>query len=120
MYDFVRWTLLALIFIGLFGFYAWSWYRNHGKTLMARKPVEDGFKVIQKRSIDYRTGVCLIEAFGESYLLAYTSDGGVGWQRLGTVKAEAAEKAQVEEPALDTREQSFPALCHAAKVRMGS
>ena len=99
MYDIVRWTLLALIFAGLFGFYAWNWYRNYGKAIITGQPLETGFKLIKKKSIDYRTGICLVEANGQSYLLAYTAEGGVSWQPLAP-KAEA-----INEPATAVRPQ---------------
>ncbi len=116
MYDFVRWTLLALIFLGLLWFYAWTWYRNNGKTLMTGKPIEEGFKVLQKRSIDYRTGVCLIESYGEAYLLAYTSDGGVSWQHLGAAKQKAAAISEASNSA--KRDESFSEVHHAANGRI--
>jgi hypothetical protein len=98
MYDFVRWTLLFLIFAGLIGFYAWNWYRNYGKAILTGQPVETGFKLVHKKSIDYRTGICLVEANGQNYLLAYTAEGGVSWQPLGPKVATVNEAAPVAQP----------------------
>lgn len=83
MYDIVRWIILGLIFAGLFAAWYWSWRQkrqdqgtgNAGST----------FKVLKKRWVDQRTGVCLIEAEEQTFLLAYTVGGGVSWQPVDKV-----------------------------------
>src|SRR5271170_3981964 len=79
MYDTVRWILLGLLFAGLF--YAWWGSR---KQAARNGPLGlhagSNFKVLQKRWVDQRTGVCLVEAEEKTFLLAYTVGGGVSWQ----------------------------------------
>jgi len=81
MYDTVRWILLVLVFAGLFGLWLWS-----RRQAARRGPAGSGpgasFKVLQKRWVDQRTGVCLVEAEDQVFLLAYTVGGGVSWQAL--------------------------------------
>jgi len=81
MYDIVRWIILGLLFAGLVGL--WFWSRRQaanrgplGATLGA------SFRILQKRWIDQRTGICLVEAEDQVFLLAYTAGGGVSWQQL--------------------------------------
>jgi len=81
MYDFVRWIILFLLFAGLFAF----WVYAKRQAAIRQGPAgatTGGFKVVQKRWIDQRTGVALIEANDKTYLLAYTVGGGVSWQPL--------------------------------------
>ena len=90
MYDTVRWILLVLVFAGLFGLWLWS-----RRQAARRGPAVSGpgasFKVLQKRWVDQRTGVCLVEAEDQVFLLAYTVGGGVSWQALDKAEAETAE-----------------------------
>ena len=80
MYDTLRYVLLALLFIGLFGL--WLWSRKQAARNGPLNGVESTFKVLQKRWVDQRTGVCLVEAEEQTFLLAYTVGGGVSWQAL--------------------------------------
>ncbi len=81
MYDIVRWIILGLLFAGLFGLWLWS-----RRQAASRGPLGNNagasFKVLQKRWVDQRTGVCLVEAEHQVFLLAYTVGGGVSWQVL--------------------------------------
>jgi hypothetical protein len=87
MEDIVRWTLLVLIFGGLFGL--WIWSRRQAAIQGAiGGPSGGSFKVLQKRWVDQRTGVCLVEAEEKVFLLAYTVGGGVSWQVLDKMAAE--------------------------------
>jgi hypothetical protein len=98
MYDIVRWIILGLLFTGLFA--AWYWSRRQARlngTLS--KNSTSPLRVMQKRWIDKGTGVCLVEAEGETYLLAYTANGGVSWQPLA--KKPAAKKQEPELPRFD-------------------
>ena len=81
MYDTVRWVLLGLLFAGLFGVWLWSRRQAAAKGLNGG-PNGGSFKVLQKRWVDQRTGVCLVEAEEKVFLLAYTVGGGVSWQAL--------------------------------------
>ncbi len=87
MYDSVRYVLLALFFIALFG--TWLWSRRQAfahKTL--GQNLTAPFTVLQKRWLDKGTGICLVEAEDKMYLLAYTAGGGVSWQPVDKAKAE--------------------------------
>jgi hypothetical protein len=81
MYDTVRWILLVLLFAALFGL--WFWSRRQAKLQgpLGNNP-GSSFKILQKRWIDQKTGVCLVEADEKTFLLAYTVGGGVSWQPL--------------------------------------
>ncbi len=81
MYDIVRWILLGLLFVGLSGVWLWSRRRASGQGLLGGG-AGTSFKVLQKRWVDQRTGVCLVEAEEKTFLLAYTLGGGVSWQVL--------------------------------------
>lgn len=90
MYDVIRWALLGLLFAGLFG--VWFWSRRHGVGRTLRGLVtEKSFQIVQKRWLDQRTGICLVEMEEKSYLLAYTVGGGVSWQPVEP-RRQAAEK----------------------------
>ena len=81
MDDIVRWTFLVLLFAGLLGVWVWSKRKAAAQGRSAARPAAS-FKVLQKRWIDQRTGVCLVEAEEQIFLLAYTVGGGVSWQAL--------------------------------------
>ena len=81
MYDTVRWIILALLFAGLFGAWLWSRRQAAARGPLGKNP-GSSFKVTQKRWVDQRTGVCLVETEGETFLLAYTVGGGVSWQSV--------------------------------------
>ena len=81
MYDTVRWILLVLLFAGLFGLWFWSRRQASGRATL-NGATGSTFKVLQKRWVDQRTGVCLVEAEEKIFLLAYTVGGGVSWQAL--------------------------------------
>lgn len=78
MEDIIRWILLGLIFAGLLG--AWLWSRRFAAGQGTLGGVINGsLKVLQKRWVDQRTGVALVEAENQFFLLAYTVGGGVSW-----------------------------------------
>ena len=79
--DIVRWTLLVLLFGGLVGVWLWAKRRSAALGTATGAP-GSSFKVLQKRWVDQRTGVCLVEAEEKIFLLAYTVGGGVSWQAL--------------------------------------
>ena len=89
--DIVRWTLLVLLFGGLLGLWIWS-KRKAAAQGTPGVAVGSSFKVLQKRWVDQRTGVCLVEAEEKLFLLAYTVGGGVSWQALDKA-APGAEKS---------------------------
>jgi flagellar biogenesis protein FliO len=81
MYDTVRWILLGLLFAGLFGLWLWS-RRQASRQGPLGGNLGSSFKILQKRWVDQRTGICLVEAEEQTFLLAYTVGGGVSWQAL--------------------------------------
>jgi len=81
MYDTVRWIILGLLFAGLFGLWFWS-RRQAANQGPLGGALGSSFKVLQKRWVDQRTGICLVEAEEKIFLLAYTVGGGVSWQTL--------------------------------------
>src|SRR5271170_4962849 len=81
MYDIVRWIILGLLFAGLLGLWLWS-RRQAANRASLSNGLSTSFKVLQKRWIDQRTGVCLVESDEQTFLLAYTVGGGVSWQAL--------------------------------------
>jgi flagellar biogenesis protein FliO len=81
MYDTVRWILLGLLFAGLLGVWLWSRRQNSRTGPLGSNP-GSSFKVLQKRWVDQKTGVCLVEAEDQTFLLAYTVGGSVSWQPL--------------------------------------
>ena len=95
LYDTVRWILLVLLFGSLFG--VWWWSRRKAKGTGPLGPnAGSSFKVLQKRWVDQKTGVCLVEAEGKTFLLAYTVGGSVSWQPLDKATDKAAPK--LDEP----------------------
>ena len=87
--DIVRWTLLVLLFAGLLGVWIWSKRKAAAEGLTGGAS-GSSFKVLQKRWVDQRTGVCLVEAEEKIFLLAYTVGGGVSWQPLDKAAPKAA------------------------------
>src|SRR5258708_39014822 len=81
MYDTVRWILLGLLFAGLLAVWIWSRRQAARQGPLGANP-GSSFKVLQKRGVDQRTGVCLVEAEDQTFLLAYTVGGGVSWQAI--------------------------------------
>jgi hypothetical protein len=81
MYDSVRWVILGVLFTGLLGLWLWSKRQAALRGPLGKNP-GSSFKVTQKRWVDQRTGVCLVEAEEQTFLLAYTVGGGVSWQVL--------------------------------------
>jgi hypothetical protein len=81
MYDSVRWVILGIFFVGLFGVWLWS-RRQAAQRQALGKDLGATFRVTQKRWLDKGTGVCLVEAEEKTYLLAYTVGGGVSWQEV--------------------------------------
>jgi hypothetical protein len=94
--DAVRLIILGVLFVGLLGL--WYWSRRQAKLRGTAKSAMAGFKVSQKRWLDQKTGVALVEAEGQNFLLAYTVGGGVSWQ---PVAARSASEEDVEESAED-------------------
>jgi hypothetical protein len=81
MYDTVRWIILGLLFTGLLGLWLWSRRRGSHPGLLSAN-LGASFKILQKRWVDQRTGICLVEAEDKTFLLAYTVGGGVSWQAV--------------------------------------
>jgi len=81
MYDTVRWILLGLLFAGLLGLWIWSRRKASRQGLLGAS-IGSSFKIVQKRWVDQRTGICLVESEEQTFLLAYTIGGGVSWQAL--------------------------------------
>ena len=98
MYDIVRWIILGLLFAGLFGLWYWSKRQSRFAGPLG-KNTANPLRVVQKRWIDKGTGVCLVEAEGQTYLLAYTANGGVSWQTLA--KKPATPKTEPVLPRFD-------------------
>ncbi len=90
MYDTIRWILLGLVFAGLFGLWLWSRRQASRQGLLGRG-IGTSFKVLQKRWVDQRTGICLVEAEEKTFLLAYTVGGGVSWQALETTAPDSGK-----------------------------
>jgi hypothetical protein len=90
MYDTVRWILLGLLFVGLLGLWLWS-RRQASRQGILGNSIGTSFKILQKRWVDQRTGICLVEAEEKTYLLAYTVGGGVSWQAVEKVTPSAEE-----------------------------
>jgi flagellar biogenesis protein FliO len=99
MYDTVRWILLGLLFVGLFALWLWS-RRQASRQGPLGANGGSSFKVLQKRWVDQRTGVCLVEAEDQTFLLAYTVGGGVSWQPLEKAAPGPAEEAVKTPPRL--------------------
>jgi flagellar biogenesis protein FliO len=81
MYDTVRWILLVLLFAAMFGMWLWSRRQARLQGPLGSNP-GSSFKILQKRWVDQKTGVCLVEADEKTFLMAYTVGGGVSWQPL--------------------------------------
>jgi hypothetical protein len=94
MYDTVRWTLLGILFVGLFGLWFWSRRQAAGKNILGAA-IGSSFKILQKKWVDQKTGVCLVEAEDKTFLLAYTVGGGVCWQAVEK-KAESSKEPTKE------------------------
>jgi hypothetical protein len=90
--DVVRWIILGLLFAGLFGLWYWSKRQARLNGPLGRNP-GSSFRVTQKRWVDKGTGVCLVEVDDQTYLLAYTANGGVSWQPVP--KKPAGEKTEL-------------------------
>ncbi len=84
MYDTVRWVLLGLLFVGLLSLWLWS-RRQAARQGPLGPNLGSSFRILQKRWVDQKTGVCLVEAEEKTFLLAYTVGGGVSWQPVEKV-----------------------------------
>jgi hypothetical protein len=104
MYDIVRWIILGVLFAGLFGLWYWSKRQNRFAGPLG-KNATSSLRIMQKRWIDKGTGVCLVEAEGETYLLAYTANGGVSWQPMAKKPSE-----KKPEPVLPRFDSLLPEL----------
>ena len=93
MYDTVRWILLGLLFAALLGTWLWA-RRQAARNGPLGANAGSSFKVLQKRWVDQRTGVCLVEAEDQTFLLAYTVGGGVSWQPLEKPAPNPAKEAE--------------------------
>jgi len=93
MYDTVRYILLGLLFASLLGVWIYSRRQAKGQGPLGYNP-GSSFKVLQKRWVDQRTAVCLVEAEDQTFLLAYTAGGGVSWQPLNKPAADPAKEAE--------------------------
>src|SRR5579875_2476072 len=109
--DAVRWVVLILLFGGLLAL--WIWSRRQARLHNpAGRAAAAGFKITQKRWLDQRTGVCLLEAEGQSFLLAYTVGGGVSWQPMAKKTAVSAELDTPRTPAV-----SFESILSEADLK---
>jgi flagellar biogenesis protein FliO len=90
MYDIVRWIILGLLFAGLFGLWLWS-RRQAARQGLFGNTLGTSFKILQKRWVDQKTGICLVEAEDKTFLLAYTVGGGVSWQILEKTDSDSAK-----------------------------
>ena len=97
MYDSVRWVILGILFVGMFGVWLWS-RRQAAERRALGKEIGASFRILQKRWLDKGTGVCLVEAEEKTFLLAYTVGGGVSWQEV---------EPKAEEPATNRLEGKF-------------
>ena len=93
MYDTVRWVILGLLFAGLFGLWLWSRRQATGKGLLGNT-LGASFRILQKKWVDQKTGICLIEAEEKTFLLAYTVGGGVSWQVVEKAPENAAKDGE--------------------------
>jgi hypothetical protein len=107
--DAVRLVILGLFFVGLVGL--WFWSKRQAKLRGSAKAATAGFKVSQKRWLDQKTGVALVEAEGQNFLLAYTVGGGVSWQPV-------APKVATDEDAEESAEDFQRLLTEAEPVLM--
>jgi hypothetical protein len=97
--DAVRWVVLILLFGGLLAL--WIWSRRQARLAASPgRAATAGFKIAQKRWLDQRTGLCLVEAEGQSFLLAYTVGGGVSWQPVAKKPASSPELDTPKTPAV--------------------
>jgi hypothetical protein len=85
MYDTVRYILLGLLFVSLFGLWIWSKRQAARQGPLGPNP-GSSFKILHKRWVDQKTGVCLVEADEKTFLMAYTVGGGVSWQPIEKAK----------------------------------
>ena len=98
--DAVRWVVLILLFGGLLA--AWVWSRRQARLNHAPgRAAAAGFKIAQKRWLDQKTGLCLVEAGSERFLLAYTVGGGVSWQPVAPQPAASPELDTPRMPAVN-------------------
>jgi hypothetical protein len=104
MYDAVRWIILGVLFAGLLGTWLWSRRQAAGRQTLSGA-LGASFKVLQKRWVDQKTGICLVESEKETFLLAYTVGGGVSWQPLAKSQAPV-----IVEGAKSTPEKAKPML----------
>src|SRR6201996_7068930 len=88
MEDTIRYVILGVLFVGLFGLWLWAKHQAAKRNPLG-KDLGASFRILQKRWLDKGTGVCLIESEERTFLLAYTAGGGVSWQPL---------EPKVEEP----------------------
>jgi hypothetical protein len=87
-----RWAVLLVLFAGLFGVWFWARHKAGGPLLfggLAKGPPR--VRLVERRYVDARTWVALVEADGRSFLLAQGPAGGA-WQPLGEAKAATEEK----------------------------
>ena len=119
MYDTIRWVLLGLLFAGLIGVWIWSRRQAAGKNPLGSN-LGPSFKILQKRWVDQKTGICLVEAEEKTFLLAYTVGGGVSWQVLDKSAADtikepetSAERPNSRRPGADEFPKTLRALSPA-------
>ena len=105
MYDIVRWTILGLLFAGLFGLWLWSRRQAAGKGMLGN-PLGTSFRISQKKWVDQKTGICLVEAEEKTFLLAYTVGGSVSWQVLEKTPENKAKDRENNRPKTSRRNHS--------------
>ena len=83
MYDIIRWTLLGLLFASLLGVWLWSRRQSLSGCLSRREGGTGApLRIVQRRWVDYRTGICIVDVEGRSFLMAYTVGGSVTLEPL--------------------------------------
>jgi hypothetical protein len=97
MDDTIRYVILGVLFVGLFALWLWS-RQQAAKRHPLGKDLGASFRIVQKRWLDRGTGVCLVEAEDRTFLLAYTTGGGVSWQEV---------EPKLEEPAPNRLSEKF-------------
>src|ERR1700677_2724854 len=114
MYDIVRWIILGLLFAGLIGLWLWARRQASLKGPLGNN-LGASFKVLQKRWVDQRTGVCLVEAEDQVFLLAYTVGGGVSWQALDKSAASTEKEEAKDSVATPSRLNSSSLLAEITR-----
>jgi len=96
MYDIVRWIILGLLFVGLFGLWFWSKRQARANGPLGKNPGSP-LRVTQKRWIDKGTGVCLRRGRGRNL------SPGLHRQRRRELAAAGGQAGREENPSRSCR-----------------